>query len=205
MNQPIIYQLRAKISQAHIQYYNSDAKANGAVLAQVFSGFILQCHSTNPRKRITFFLQIPLCDSREGRTRGTGGITYSHCVRGADGSVIIENITPAGGYPLPFHSQRGPLRHLTYKLNGFLRQVLAHPPTFRESNGAVHRLVYTAREKNLKNWTLNSMYVGLETENRDFRPSSPNHAPQGTVTVALQLAGLSVISEAPPQARHLAK
>ncbi|EQD37857.1 hypothetical protein B2A_11744 [mine drainage metagenome] len=58
--------------------------------------------------------------------------------------------------------------------------------------------------KNLKNWTLNSMYVGLETENRDYRPGVRDHQPQGSVEAALQLSDLSVIAE-PPQTSPSAK
>jgi hypothetical protein len=199
MNHPIIYNLWAKISQAHIKYYNASAEKSGAVLAQVFTGFIFSMQSPRPADRITLFLQLPLADSRDGkfggaRFGGPGGITYQHCVSGKNGTVIIENIAPPGGCPLPFRAQPGSLRHLHYDLNRFLRQVLAHPLTFRRPDGSLHRLMYTPPAKHLRNWTLNSIYVGLETENRDFRPGITDHRAQGTVSVALQVASLSVFS-----------
>ena len=200
MNHPLIYNLWAKIAQANIHYDNPQDARNGAVihngvvLAQILSGFILQCQSPNPADRITLFLQIPLSDSRSGPSKLKGGVTYKQGSCGAGGISICENITPPGGCPLPFHSQRGPLRHLRFNLNEFLRKVLANPPIVAESGGTAHRLVYTDRQKHLKNWTLGSMYVGLETENRDYWPGTTDHHPQGSVSVALQIAGLSVLA-----------
>ena len=123
---------------------------------------------------------------------------------GKNGTVIIENIAPPGGCPLPFRAQRGSLRHLHYDLTVSLRQALSHAPIYRKPDGAMHRFVYTHQAKNLKDWTINSMYVGLETENRDFRHGARNHRPQGTVSVALQVANLRVMTEA-RQASHHAK
>ncbi|MGC8625667.1 MAG: hypothetical protein ACP5VQ_10460 [Phycisphaerae bacterium] len=207
MNHPIIYNLWAKISQAHISYYNSTAEKSGAVLAQVFTGFILSVQSSHPADRLTMFLQIPLADSRNGkfwskRPSGASGVTYQHCVSGKSGTVIIENIAPPGGCPLPFRAQRGPLHHLHYRLNTFLRAVLAHPPMFRNSHGDMQRLVYTNHAHNLRNWILNSIYIGLETENRDYRKGVTDHHPQGTVSVALQVANLSVMTKAAQLAHH---
>ena len=207
MNHPIIYNLWAKISQAHIRYYNSIAEKSGAVLAQVFTGFIFTMHSPHPADRITLFLQIPLTDSRNGkfwsqRMSSADGVTYQHCDSGKNGTVIIENIVPPGGCPLPFRAQRGPLQHLHYRLNTFLRAVLAHPLMFRNSHGDMQRLVYTNQAHHLRNWTLNSIYVGLETENRDFRPGVTDHHSQGTVSVALQVANLSVMTKAAQLAHH---
>lgn len=206
MNHPIIYNLWAKISQAHIKYYNASAEKSGAVLAQVFTGFIFSMRSPHPAERITLFLQLPLADSRDGKFGGAqfggpGGITYQHCVSGKNGTVIIENIAPRGGCPLPFRAQSGPLRHLHYDLAMFLRQVLAHAPIYRKPNGVMHQLVYSDQAKNLKNWTINSMYIGLETENRDFRPGVTDHRAQGTVSVALQVENLSVMMEASQMSR----
>ncbi len=199
MNHPMIYSLGAKISQAHIRYYQAGAEKSGAVLAQVFSGFILSVRSSDPAHRITLFLQVPLADSRNGRFgapySGPGGICYQDCVSGKNGAVIIENIAPRGGCPLPFRPQRGPLRHFHYRLNDFLRTVLTHPPMFRNAHGHWQRFRYTHQAKQLKNWTLNSMYVGLETENKDFRTGVTNHRPQGSVSVALQVANIRVMTK----------
>ena len=207
MNHPVVYNLWAKLSQAHIKYYNAGAEKSGAVLAQVFTGFIFSMRSPHPADQITLFLQLPLADSRDDTLGGkpldgTGGVTYQHCDSGKNGTVIIENITPRGGCPLLFRAQRGPLRHLHYRLDKFLSAVLAHPPMFRNSLGNTQRLAYSNQARNLKNWTLDSMYVGLETQNRDYRPGVTNHAPQGTVSVALQVANLSVMTEAAQLAHH---
>jgi hypothetical protein len=83
----------------------------------------------------------------------------------------------------------------------FLRRVLAHAPMYRKPNGVMHQLVYSDQAKNLKNWTINSMYIGLETENRDFRPGVTDHRAQGTVSVALQVENLSVMMEASQMSR----
>lgn len=198
MNRPVVYNLWAKISQAHISYNNSSAEKSGAVLAQVFSGFILKFHSRNPRRRITLFMQIHMADSRPWMGK-TGGITDEQCTWTPAGAVLIADIAPPGGYPFHFRSDGGPLHHLHYLLNGFLREILAaQPPLCRRTDGSVHDLKFTNRMTNLKNWTLNSVYVGLETENRDYRPGVRDHQPQGSVEAGLQLSDLSVIAESPP-------
>ncbi len=205
MNHPIVYNIWAKISQAHILYYNAKAEKSGAVLAQVFSGFILKFHSRNPGRRMTLFMQIHMADSRSWMGK-MGGITDEQASWSPAGAVLIVDIAPLGGYPFRFRADGGPLHHLHYNLGEFLRRILgARPPLCRQTDGPVHRLRFTNRVKRLKNWTLTSMYVGLETENRDCRKGSLNHAPQGTVSVALQVAGLSVVSKAPRQARHSTK
>jgi hypothetical protein len=203
MNHPVVYNLRAKISQAHIRYYNSSAEKSGAVLAQVFSGFILKFHSRNPRQRITLFMQIHMADSRPWMGT-TGEITDEQCTWNPAGAVLIADLAPPGGYPFHFRPDGGPLHHLHYLLNGFLSKILAAPPPLcRRTDGSVHHLKFTNRMKNLKNWTLNSMYVGLETENRDYRPGVRDHQPQGTVSVGLQVSDLSVVSEVARPGRHL--
>ncbi|MGC9260941.1 MAG: hypothetical protein ACP5I8_12830 [Phycisphaerae bacterium] len=172
MNHPIGYNLSAKISEAYATYDNPQAVTNGAVLAQVFSGFILQ----NANQGLTVFMQIMLADSRDG-TGGNGGITYLS----QSGNTYIVDITPPGGNPLAFQTDVGPLQYLSYQLNPFFSEFLA-----AESFGAA--------AENSANWSLNSMYVGLETEN-----SISSGVPQGTVSVGLQIAGLTAYSEPVPE------
>ena len=196
MNHPIIYSLWAKIAQAHVRYYNPGAARSGAVVAQVFSGFILKFHSHNPRHRITLFMQIHMADSRSWLGR-TGGITDKQGTWSPAGAVLDFDIVPPGGYPFRFRRDRGPLHYLRYNLHSFLEEVLsAKPPLCRQAGERGHHLAFTGRVRNLKHWTLASIYVGLETENRISRPGISNHDPQGAVSVALQLAGLRVITAA---------
>ncbi len=202
MNRPIIYSLWAKISQARIRYYNSNAERSGAVLAQVFSGFILKYHSHNPRHRITLFMQIHMADSRSWLGR-KGGITDKQGTWSPAGAVLDFDIAPPGGYPFRFRPYHGPLHYLRYNLCLFLREVLVtKPPLCIQADGLDHHLMFTGRVQNLKNWTLTSMYVGLETENRICRPGVSNHNPQGTVSVALQVANVRVMTEPSRAARH---
>ena len=195
MNHPIIYSLWAKIAQAHVRYYNPGAARSGAVVAQVFSGFILKFHSHNPRHRITLFMQIHMADSRSWLGR-TGGITDKQGTWSPAGAVLDFDLAPPGGDPFRFRPDRGPLHYLRYNLRPFLEEVLsAKPPLCQQADGRDHHLTFMGRVRNLKNWTLTSVYVGLETENRISRPGISNHGPQGTVSVALQLMGLRVISD----------
>ena len=191
MNHHLVYNLWAKIAQARIRYYNATAEKSGAVLAQVFSGFILTYHSRNPKRNITLFMQIHFADSRRDM-RNKRGITYTDCIGGGHPSAVIVSFVPPGGYPFPFRASRGPLRHLHYRLNGFLRQALNCPLPYRQADGTIGRFTFSPRAKDQKNWTLRSMTVGLETQNRDFRPGVTNHRQQGSVSVALQVANLSI-------------
>ncbi|MHB1768320.1 MAG: PEP-CTERM sorting domain-containing protein [Phycisphaerae bacterium] len=172
MNHPIGYNAYAKISEASATYNNPQAMTNGAVLAQVFSGFILQ----DSNQGLTVFMQIMLADSRGG-TGGNGGITYLS----QSGNTYVVDIAPPGGNPLAFQTDNGPLHYLSYQLNPFFSEFLA-----AESFGSA--------ASNPANWSLNSMYVGLETEN-----SISGGAPQGSVSVGLQIAGLTVYSEPVPE------
>ncbi len=172
MNNPIIYNLYAKIAEASVTYDNPQAMTNGAVVAQVFSGFILQ----NASQGLTVFMQIHMADSRAGY--GTkSGITDLQ----QSGNTYLVDIAPPGGDPLAFQTDNGALHYLSYQLNPFFSEFLA-----AES--------FKTAASNPANWTLNSMYVGLETEN-----SISGGAPQGAVSVGLQIAGLSVYSEPVPE------
>ena len=172
MNNPVFYSLYAKISEASVTYDSSAAMTNGAVLAQVFSGFILKDSSQG----LTAFMQIHMADSRSGY--GTkGGITDLQ----QSGNTYIVDIAPPGGDPFAFQTDNGPLHYLFYQLNPFFSEFLA-----AESFGSA--------ASNPANWSLNSMYVGLETEN-----SISGGAAQGSVSVGLQIAGLNVYAAPVPE------
>ncbi len=223
MNHSIVYNLWAKISQADVKYYNANAARNGAVLAMAFSGFILKFQGKNPGQTITLFMQIHLTDSRPW-VRRKGGITYEQCASTPTGVVLIADIAPPGGEPFRFRTDSGPLHHLHYRLNSFLREVLdSKLPHCQAAAGTalalIHHSMFTKRVRNLEDWTLDSMFVGLETENCDYRPVVQRHfsqkavgegripslvrpagdlfghRPQGSVCVALQIAGVSVVAE----------
>ena len=172
LNNPVFYSVYAKIAEASVTYDSPQAMTNGAVVAQVFSGFILQ----NASQGLTVFMQIHMADSRSGY--GTnGGITDLQ----RSGDTYIVDIVPPGGNPFAFQTNNGPLQYLHYQLNPFFSEFLA-----AESFGS--------SASNPANWSLKSMYIGLETEN-----SISGGAPQGSVSVGLQIAGLTVYTAPVPE------
>jgi hypothetical protein len=182
MNHPIIYSLYAKIAKASVTYDDPQAMTNGAVLAQVFTGFILKFYSPDPSQNITLFMQIHMADSRGPET---GGIFDEQARSGSSGVVYTVDFVPPGGNPLAFATDNGPLHYLSYEINPFLTQFLAHP---------LASAPLSVGAENPANWSLNSMYLGLETEN-----SIAGGAPQGSVSVGLQVSDLSVFSEPVPE------
>ena len=190
MNHHLIYNLWAKIAQARIRYYNATAEKSGAVLAQVFSGFILTYHSRNPKRDITLFMQIHFADSRRDMQKKRG-INYTDCIGGAHPSAVIVSFVPPGGYPFSFRASRGPLRHLHYRLNGFLRQALTCPLHYRQADGnrSVHVFATRKRSEELDAKIHDRGFGNGESR---FPTWCNDHHRRGSVSVALQVANLSV-------------
>ncbi len=181
---PITYQIDARITQADIAYFNSTAASNGAVLAQVFTGFVATFNapstatynSTLPTW--TAFIQIPisasgggasgaLYDNVQGPSSGGGVITYSHLLPGESA--------------LAYEADSGSQHSLSYSLNAHLSDLIEHSGL-------------GAAEQNMSGWTLGSMYIGLETETAIGNPAGTPE-PQGSLAVGFEFANVSVVQD----------
>jgi hypothetical protein len=185
LDKMIEYQLDAKLSKAQVEFTTADAKQNGSVLAQVFTGFVIHYPDPFNGKESTLFLQIPHSASN---TIGD----YRACdVIDGKRAVTYNNHLP-GDRVFNFGPYKGPLVHLQYSLNAYLCDLIDRPLRCRTSDGTTS---VTLRDgvKDFANWKIKSMYVGLETQTEDLRPQSKDRNAQGSVSVALQFSNLHVL------------
>ncbi len=186
LDKPIDYALSARISRAEAAYWTATAEASGAVMGQVFSGFVLRFADPQSPRRINMFLQIPIAASRPGHG------SYRSCNAGAEIVGVTANESLDRDPPLAFAADPGPLRPLRLRLNDYVCAVITHPAACAQPGGRSTQLGAFARVRDLHNWRLQAMYVGLETQARDLRPGAVTAVPQGSVAVGVQLSGLSI-------------
>ncbi len=186
LDRVIAYDLKAKLSRARIAYWTNSAATSGAVQASVFSGFVLEYTGPSEPGTIVLFLQIPLAGSRDPRS------SYRSCQQQGRGMVITANQSLPGDALLPFRPDPGPPRSLHYVLNQYLCSVLSQPmPCTRPGGRAMVDFTTTARD--FSKWDLKSMYIGLETQATDLRPTAQIRGQQGTTAAGLQISDLRVV------------
>jgi hypothetical protein len=163
------------------------------VLAQVFTGFIVQYPDPKTTKLSTIFLQIPHASSRTGAA-GNGPGEYRSCQVSGGGRTIIFGANLSEKDALQFTASPGPLRHLDYSINDYLCKLIEQPITCRSADGTTSPpATLLDGVKSFGDWKIHGAYVGLETQNKDLRPQSKTADPQGSTSVALQISGLHVL------------
>ena len=183
----VYYQISAKISKASISFDNDEAQTNGAVKAQVLSGFIMQDIDAETGRVYTIFMQIPMA------TSGSGIDSYQSCQVGKKGNfVFVINQLLPGESMLPFAVDSGPLHDFRYSLTDHLQFILGQTYNCKQPDGTRAPFSFSGDLSNMANWKIKSMYVGLETQNTDHRRASINLLPQGDVEIGLQVAGIDI-------------
>lgn len=180
---PITYTVDARIAQASIAYFNSTAAATGAVLAQVFTGFVATFNAPTSATydsslpTWTAFLQIPISVSGTA----TPGALYDNVEPSSTGggTIIYSHLLP-GESALAYQTDSGDLHTLSYNLNAHLSDMIA-----QSGLGAA--------EQDMSRWTLGSMYIGLETQTASSLQSDT--AAQGSLTVSLDVGDISVVQD----------
>lgn len=180
----INYSVDLKLSQAEINCLTPTAKASGAVLGQVFSGFGINFLNPTTHEHQFVFLQIPVSNSRSTSYKGNYIFLPT---KGQRPNLLYSAALLSGETTLPFAPDSGPLHSCRYLLNRYIAQVIARPYKW---NGQM--VDWPPEAHDFHNWWLAGMYIGLETQATDLRPKSTNHDKQGSVKVALQIANLSV-------------
>jgi len=188
LDQPIEYRLDARLVQATAKYTTSSAKSTGAVLAGAFTGFVIQFPEPQSGQTSTLFLQIPHASSR-----GINGGDYRSCSISDGARTIIYGSDLSGDRRLPFKPDTGPLVHLHYSVDRYLCDLISHPLKCTAPDGSITSVTLLDSVGDFSKWKLKGIYVGLETEAKDLRPQSSNPDPQGSISVALQLAALHVL------------
>jgi hypothetical protein len=186
LDREINYQLNAKLSVAEAEYTTPTAKTSGAVLAQIFTGFIIRFPNPDNGVDSTLFLQISHAASRQN-------IEYRACSTSGARLTITYGNTLRGDATLPYSSNKGPMKHLIYSVNKYLCDLIERPlKCTGGSNEQAAPVTLVGEVKDFRQWKLRSIYVGLETEAKDLRPQSTNRERQGDVAVAMQLSALHV-------------
>jgi hypothetical protein len=184
LDKEIDYQVDAKISHASIAYFTPAAKTSGVVLAQVFTGFGAIFRDPRTGKQQHIFLQIPMSNSRDKELSA-----FRMCVPdNSNGYNLLYSGAVDSSQTLAFKTDREALHPLHYILNRYVADMVATPFTCRG-----RLLPWLAEARDLKNWHLGEIYIGLEIEAADVRPAAANHAPQGEVEVAMRIANLRVM------------
>lgn len=167
-NHPVTYSLDAKLNVASVSGPSVD-------LAQVFTGFILTFNAPdNPLYDAALpttnaFMQVELSNS---------GTAYSRYEVQSGNSITYTYTLPNDQF-LPFQTASGGPTALSYNLNDYLDDMIANDPKL------------PGQAENLGLWNLDSMYIGLETENGTV--SDPN---QGHVSAGLQVSDIQVQTDA---------
>ncbi len=186
LDYPIYYDVDVKLSQAFLHYNNQLAAADGAVLSQVGSGFVMSTSNLSDNMKVTLFLQLPISVSR------IAGGSYRSCTFSGDGASIIANVTLPSEKLLSFEPNNGAPSKLHYILNDYLKAFLSEPILCHGDNGTVRDLGLLNGIHCLHNWSLNGMYIGIESEDSIWIARSPSVIPQGKIKTAVQISNLKV-------------
>lgn len=187
-DQPIDLSMDMKLSEARVDAPLS-AIQTGAVVAQVLSGFTLEFTEPETNSKMSVFLQMNHADSR-GRFN-----EYRGCSRHGGKAQIVYSAMLNGEYRMPFVPNGGALVHASYNLNRHLCRMLSQGFSCREPDGSTKPFAFPESTGDLHNWRLTSMYIGLETEDRDKRALAETHAKQGDIDVAFQISNLRVMRD----------
>jgi len=185
LDHELLFEVDARITRASVKARLA-AQQQGAVLAQVFSGFVIQFPDLDGKTLSTLFLQLPIARSIPALSE------YRSCASGAKRRTIIFGALPKAASYLPFEVDRAPLKHLRYNINSYICELLTRPIMCTDSTGHKANWSVPGGAIGFRDWKIIKMYIGLETEIQDIRPRSDMKGPQGQVEVALQLGNLRV-------------
>jgi hypothetical protein len=191
LDDELLYEMDARISKASVDA-SVAAQKSGAVLAQVFAGFVIHFPEKDGTSISTLFLQLPIARSIASANE------YRSCTSDKGHRSLIFGALPETNSYFPFGPDKGPLKHLRFNINSHICALISRPVVCTDSAGQKTIWPLPDSPTGFQDWKLLNVYVGLETESQDIRSQSPTKDPQGKVEVALQLADLKVI----PDARH---
>jgi hypothetical protein len=180
MDRRITADFDAKLSRAAI-WAPEAAQASGAVLSMLFAGFGFLYTDPANGSQDFIFMQLPIASSRLISRKATFMSEHGRA------ALYLPNLDH--GEPLlPYESDSGPLHRFHYELNDYLQDLLTKDICHDE---------WSAPQREVRHWRLNTFYIGLETEARDLRPESRTTEPQGSVETAVQIANVSVRRQSP--------
>lgn len=181
LDHPVNVSLDAKISEASASYNTQAAMTDGTVLGQMFIGFVVQFNepsfaSYNPSlPTYSAFVQIRISDSSPGSEYGV----WSEFNPTSSGGQLDYGTLLPGGPSLSWEQSEGTPQTLSYSLNQYVEAML------QTDAGEL-----PTAAMDLGNWSLTSVYIGLETES-----SSPSDPDAGSLSEALQISNLSITTD----------
>lgn len=178
-----------RLFDAAASYSNAAASTNGAVLAQVFAGFWLHYKQPSSGKVFPVAVQMDLANSRDRR------INHRGCSLRPNGPprIVIGRSFP-DELRLDFSSPNRETTSFRRNLNKYICDTIAHALSCQGKDGSSN-LQWDAEAQDLRNWSVQSFYIGVETQNSDARPGSLNNEPQGHAAAGIEISNLRLTSE----------
>lgn len=182
------YSVDMKFSKARIQYNTPQAKQTGAVMSQLFTGFILQFTDKKDPKNLptTLFMQLYHNNTSFPNSEYRG--CYRH---DSNMEIVYGNVLPSDPR-LDFKATSRAPTAMNFNINQYLCAMIRKGFNCND-NGKQYKFDFPESAKDFRNWKITSMYVGLETQDTDLRRESKNNQPQGFVEAAVQISNLQVI------------
>lgn len=186
----LIYSVAVDVSVASVSYTVPVAQKTRDVLAQAFTGFVIGCNipgsaGYDPQApSMTGFMQIGLADSG-----GAGIPTYAGgCVDGSGNATLVATMTLPGDAVLPFAPGGAGPRPVAYDLNAYFQAFVAQGFAVTTANGGQATLRLSGAEADPANWSLEGMYIGVETQDTGLDDT----VPLGSVAIGLDVGHLGL-------------
>lgn len=156
---------KAKIKERITQYIASNSSKDGSVVSQFFTGFTYNYYNPDLKEITPIFVQIYHADSREEKYLAPGKLEYRGCYKGELGNkqiVFGSNLPNAlgGNGFLAAPQADGDLNAFSFNLNDQICNMIKK--SFNCQDGTTFSFPENA--KDLKNWSVGSIYIGLETQ-----------------------------------------
>ncbi|CAL80617.1 hypothetical protein; putative signal peptide [Bradyrhizobium sp. ORS 278] len=185
LSRRLTYEVSLKLTKAKVDAV-AFAEA-GAVKAQVLTGFTLFYLDPSSRQKTSVFVQLLHSSSAQERAE------YRGCFPERGGRNIVFNPILKSDQALRFIVATGAPQHWSYDINQLVCDLAQRMFSCRDDGGRMSDSVGFPQEaRDLSNWHLTSMYVGLETQERDLRPGAVVRSRQGSVDVAVQISKLAL-------------
>ena len=180
---PLTLSADIRVARAKIRYDSRTAQESGDVLAQ--SGFMLRTRFSDPatRKMYSVMLGLPTVTSRDNRPDHRG------CHFFGENRVpqLVSNSLPTGSDILPFIENISGPKRLIYNVNEAICRFISQEVPCRGEDGSRQVMSWPESARDLKNWRVDSMSFGVETQNHH---ADRGDTAQGTVEIGVDISNL---------------
>jgi hypothetical protein len=182
---PLDYHLTVTMPIASVSASEPNDIATGTVGAQVMTGFVLRLNDPEAHHATSYFLQINHTDSRNRL------LPFRTCYmdRALQRLVVV---TPASA-TFPFAHFAKPPKQMEVSMNDLLCNLVSQPFMCPAPDGR-RATEFPASAHDPKNWSISSMYVGLETQVEDARAGAHDSVRRNS-EVSLRIFDLGLTSD----------